>query len=901
MRMEVRTMAGCEKAVTCGAAGALVLSACAVLAISSGQAWAQVDRAEPITPAGSSPIAQPAGVQPGVQPVPDGGALGAAIAGAPPEVLPTAPGGDDFVQLSAFAEPVELSTFVELVAATLNINISNMGVVEGQVIFNAPVPVKKSDLIHLLDSLLEQQGFTIVEDGFGLYSIRPANAVVVNLKGDMPTTRVFSTPNIRPSALKVAIEGQLGAAPQAQGGGAGGGGMVPRQIAYIDEMGVIVATDTPRRLAAIESLIAALLEEYGRARYIRLELTHISAPVARSRALELVGQAVQARGLGIPGQPDFNPGQQGGIPGRQPTGQLDNMGDRMTVDPQGNALIFRGLPIEIDLVKEVLAVIDVPNTLLPRKYEGGAAAMQIADIARQRGLGEVTTISDRSQADPNMGFDFNAFQLQQQRAGGAGAGGPVMVVDERRGSIIYYGTETQQAQLDTLIKELDIQAERVVTRVYRLRHSDAESVAEIINGLISNTTPAGTSEFLPEGGGFSNFRGSRTRTPIRPQQQPDQPSTLPAAPGQDGLTLDAENAFVIADPKNNQILIKAPAVQQPEFSKLIERLDLRRPQVYVEAQIIAVSADDRLRLAVETQLINAGGSGGVLNTNWGLGSFGDNPITSPKDVGTGLAGLTAAIIRSDQVPILIRAIANETDSRIVSSPQLLVDDNEEAEVVSLDQQPTSTINRSGSGDNDLVTAGDYAEAGTTLRVTPRISEGGYLRLKYEIELSSFTGEGQTSGGTTLPPPRQQNTIKSESVTVPSDSTVVIGGLVVDSKTKTIAKVPLLGDIPLFGLLFQDRATGDRSTTLYIFLTPRILREPTFADLKLLTRGPRMSSRIGEEMPVMKPSIIGVVERTTPALPNEEPIAPTREDALPASTSTTGVGGLGGVGGTRRPE
>lgn len=895
-------MAGCEKAVSCGAAGVLVLSACAALAISSGQAWSQVTKAEPVTPAGVMPGVQPAGVQPGEQPAPDGGPLGAAMAGAPPEVLPAAPGGDEFVELSAFAEPVELSTFVELVAATLNINISNMGVVEGQVIFNAPVPVKKADLIHLLDSLLEQQGFTIVQDRFGLYSIRPANAVVVNLKGEMPTTRVFSTPNLRPSALKAAIEGQLGIAPQAQGGGGGGGATVPRQIAYIDEMGVIVATDTPRRLAAIESLVAALLEEYGRAKFIRLELKHISAPVARGRALELVGQAVQSRGLGLPGQPDFNAGQQGGVPGRQATGQLDNMGDRMTVDSQGNALIFRGLQIEIDLVKEVLAVIDVPNTLLPRKFEGGAAAMQIADIARQRGLGEVTTIADRSQVDPNMGFDFNAFQLQQQRAGGAGAGGPVMVVDERRGSIVYYGTEAQQVQLETLIKELDIQAERVVTRVYRLRHSDAESVAEIINGLISSTTPAGTSEFLPESGGFSNFRSGRSRTTTRPVQQPDQPSAMPVPAGQDGLSLDAENAFVIADPKNNQILIKAPAVQQPEFSKLIERLDLRRPQVYVEAQIIAVSADDRLRLSIETQLINANGSGGVLNTNWGLGGFGDNPITSPKDVNNSLAGLTAAIIRSDQVPILIRAIANETDSRIVSSPQLLVDDNEEAEVVSLDQQPTSSINRGSSGSSgDIVTAGDYAEAGTTLRVTPRISEGGYLRLKYEVELSSFTGEGQTVGETTLPPPRQQNTIKSESVTVPSDSTVVIGGLVVDSKTKTIAKVPLLGDIPLVGLLFQDRATGDRSTTLYIFLTPKILREPTFADLKLLTRGPRMASRLGEEMPEMKPSIIGIVERTTPAGPTEEPVAPTREDALPANTSTPGVGGVGGVGGTRRPE
>jgi general secretion pathway protein D len=520
--------------------------------------------------------------------------------------------------------------------------------------------------------------------------------------------------------------------------------------------------------------------------------------------------------------------------------------------------------------------------------------MQIADIARQRGLGEVTTITDRSQIDPNIGFDFNSFQQAQQRAAGGSAGGPVMVVDEKRGSIIYYGTQTQQSQLETLIKELDIQSEQIVTRVFKLRHSDAEDVAEIVNGLISNTTPAGSSEFLPESGGFSSFRGSRSRSGANTPRNFGQPDT-PAAPGEEGLSLDAENSFVIADVKNNQILIKAPAGQQPEFAKLLERLDLRRPQVYVEAQIVAVSADDRLRLAFETQLINAGGAGGVLNTNFGLGSFGDAAFNQPKSVSTGLGGLTAAIIKSDQIPIIMRALANETDSRIVSSPQLLVDDNEEAEVVSLDQQPTSTVNRgNNSGNNDIVSAGDYAEAGTTLRVTPRISDGGYLRLKYEVELSSFTGEGQTLNNTTLPPPRQQNTIKSESVTIPSDSTVVIGGLVVDSTTKTIAKVPLLGDIPLIGLLFQDRSTGDRSTTLYIFLTPKILREPNFTDLKLLTRGPRASSRIDPDAPEMKPSIMdsgsmpmpGVPARKAPAEPTPMDIAPS-----PASASIS----------TRRPE
>ncbi len=89
--------------------------------------------------------------------------------------------------------------------------------------------------------------------------------------------------------------------------------------------------------------------------------------------------------------------------------------------------------------------------------------------------------------------------------------------------------------------------------------------------------------------------------------------------------------------------------------------------------------------------------------------------------------------------------------------------------------------------------------------------------------------------------------------MPSDSTVVIGGLVIDNKTKTVAKIPLLGDIPILGMLFQDRSTTNRKTVLYVFLTPRILRDPTFTDLKLLTKGPQAFSGLKADMPELRPS------------------------------------------------
>jgi general secretion pathway protein D len=418
--------------------------------------------------------------------------------------------------------------------------------------------------------------------------------------------------------------------------------------------------------------------------------------------------------------------------------------------------------------------------------------------------------------------------------------------------------------MDALIKEIDPQSERVIIGVYKLKNSDAEEVAAVIDGIINNTQPYGTSDLLPNGGQpFS--RSSRTRnpatntTPVNPRQLNPQ-----GGQGEGDLTLDG-GGYVVADKANNQILVKAPAGQQPEYRKLIERLDLRRAQVYIEAKIVAVTWTDDMRLAFETQLINANGTGGVLNTNFGLGALGtaaSGGILAPKTVATGLGGLTAAVIKSDQVPIVMNALQTKTDSRILSTPQLLVDDNEEAKIVSVDSQPTATTTQT-TGNPAQTSFGGYEDAGTTLAVTPHISDGGYLGLKYEIELSSFTGSATAN----LPPPKTKNNLQSNSITIPADTTVIVGGLNFKNDSLTRAQIPLLGDIPLIGLLFQDRNSKFRTTTLYVFLTPRILRDPTFQDLRILTRGPQYEVLKRSELPKLRSAPIDV---NSPGLPARMP-------------------------------
>ncbi|HYE63743.1 MAG TPA: secretin N-terminal domain-containing protein [Phycisphaerales bacterium] len=811
-------------------------------------------------PQPNQPGRQPgAGNQPGAQPgnQPAGGTLTPAPEGAgQPQ---NQAGESEMVYLPAFAEPVQLSSLIELVARTLQINVAVQGDVPGTVVFNAPIPVRRNELIPLLDRLLEQQNYTITRDEFGIYTVHPIANIGVQVGDDLSTTRVIRTPNVRPSSLQQAISAHFTAA-----------GQPPTKYTYVDDLGIILATDTPRRLAALERLVDRLVEETGKTSYTRLELRYLAASVARQRALELVGALAQRTDAGI-GQPS-QPGVAPAAAGR--TGNLDNLSDRLIVDPQGNALIFRGQPEEIARVQQVLEMIDVPNNLTPKNYAVGTWAASIANIARSRGLGEITTINESA---GDAAAAFNQQNLRQQQGLGQGqqgqitSGGPVMVVDETRGTIIYYATEPQHQQMDALIREIDPQSERVIIGVYKLRNSEAAEVAAVIDAIINNSQVVGSSPLLPgngqAGSGVGRSSSRVAREQFRNRNNPAGGTRNPATTTQAGegeLSLDGEG-YVVADEANNQILVKAPAGQQREFARLIEKLDQRRAQVYIEAKIVSVTWSDDLRLAFETQLINANGSGGVLNTNFGLSSFATgNDITGVKTVATGLGGLTAAVIKSDQVPIIMHALQTKVNSRILSAPQLLVDDNEEAEIVSVDSQPTATTTQT-TGNPSQTSFGGYEDAGTTLRVTPHISDGGYMGLEYEVILSSFTGSATAN----LPPPKAENRLTANSVTIPADTTVIVGGLNFKSDSLTRAQIPLLGDIPLLGLLFQDRRDNDRTTTLYVFLTPRILRDPTFQDLRILTRGPQSSALQESELPPLRRATIDVLN---PVLPPRMPAA-----------------------------
>lgn len=201
-------------------------------------------------------------------------------------------------------------------------------------------------------------------------------------------------------------------------------------------------------------------------------------------------------------------------------------------------------------------------------------------------------------------------------------------------------------------------------------------------------------------------------------------------------------------------------------------------------------------------------------------------------------GINGIIMGPDETPFLFRAIAAHGNSRIVTTPKVVVSDNTTATITSVEDAPFTSINAS---DTVATTSfAGYESAGTTLTVTPHIAQGDHLTLDYSFNFSNFTGGGSVG----VPPPRTTNTFSGK-VVVPDGHTVVIGGLVTDNEADSVTEVPLLGRIPGLGVLFQSSDRARTKTRIYAFIHPVILRDDRFADLKLISRVERDEAEFAE--------------------------------------------------------
>jgi general secretion pathway protein D len=410
-----------------------------------------------------------------------------------------------------------------------------------------------------------------------------------------------------------------------------------------------------------------------------------------------------------------------------------------------------------------------------------------------------------------------------QGQGAEGAGAAVKVVaDDRTNSILLTGEKSQRLRLKALIINMDTPlATGGDTQVRYLRYADAEKIADKLKGQATATAKA-------QGG----------------------PPTAPAAVGGGGGTSNVDASVTIwADVATNALIITAPPKIMRSLMAVIDKLDIRRAQVQVEAIIVEIDVNKSSNIGVQW-LLDGGTSYGYGVTNLPgsgtsivdlaaavLGATGSTTATA-LPTGTTATGISSATVGTGATfalgkynsttgkgfAALIQALRSDGSSNIISTPSLITMNNEEAEVKVTQEIPLITGSYSNStasvsGTTSPFTTIQREEVGTILKVTPHINEGNSVQLKIEQEDSSPGAKLTDSADIST----NKRSIKT-TVLIEDGGVIVLGGLMSDTVTESEDRVPGLGSIPLIGNLFKSRSGSRQKKNLLVFIRPKILRD-----------------------------------------------------------------------------
>lgn len=431
------------------------------------------------------------------------------------------------------------------------------------------------------------------------------------------------------------------------------------------------------------------------------------------------------------------------------------------------------------------------------------------------------------------------------------------VIDAESGLLIVTALPRVHGKITQLITDLDTvegdgntPSGRV--RFYKLMNTTADHVIATIQAMQSGE--GGIQTLQLDGPNSQEDDTGPAKEPGR-DSGPDLPGIsrpdAPEGPARSTTALQTTktaDATLTSDPNTNTIIVVAPPHIQGIYEQLIKILDKRRPQVMIEVILVTLDTSNNFSLGVQI-----GGSDSFDDGRGRYVTFSSFGLSDP-DAETGSftlspgIGFNGIVLSPDWANVVVRALAGSGRSEVLSAPRVLVNDNATASLASVSEAPYTSINAS---DTVATTSfAGYASAGTTINVTPHISEGNHLQLNYSVELNSFTGEGSA----TSPPPRQTNNISSE-ITIPNGHAVIVGGLTRKDNSNTESKVPFLGDIPILKHLVSSQARNKSQSTLFVFLRPVILRDDNFEDLKYLSQKDLQEAKLPGNYPDSTPMVM----------------------------------------------
>ena len=381
-----------------------------------------------------------------------------------------------------------------------------------------------------------------------------------------------------------------------------------------------------------------------------------------------------------------------------------------------------------------------------------------------------------------------------------GDGAPVttsLVADARTNSVLIGGDRNERLRLRTLIAHLDTPLEEGGdTQVRYLRYADSEDLSTKLQ---------------------QHFTG---------QMQATAGQAAGASPSMDGIS-------VWADTQTNAIVVNAPPKMMRSLMQIVDKLDIRRAQVLVEAIIVEVTVDQKNELGVTWAIEGSGTDAPIAVTNFpgfmnGVVQLGSAASGGGTGDPTGLIGegITMGVGRISDSGIsfaaVLRALEGDADTNIISTPSVVTTDNEEATLNVGQEVPFVTgsfSNTGGSGAINPFQTVQRQQVGVKLAITPQINEGNSMLLNISQEISSIASS--SSGAVDLVTNQR---IVETTVIVDDGQILVLGGLLEDVLRESVQSVPVLGKIPLLGNLFRSRKTEKVKTNLMIFIRPTILRD-----------------------------------------------------------------------------
>jgi len=514
-------------------------------------------------------------------------------------------------------------------------------------------------------------------------------------------------------------------------------------------------------------------------------------------------------------------------------------GNIIKVLPDANMRQFPGndLPNRIgassdDLVTQVITVTNVSAAqLVPvlrplmaqnAQLQAVAGANMLVISDRGGNVNRMARIIER--IDQSTSADIDVIPLQSATAadtvrvlsslvgqtGGDTAGPAVRIVaDDRSNSVLISGDATQRLRLRALVANLDTPLDTGgETYVRYLNYAKAEDLASKLKEQIAGSAT-----------------GSTSGAPRGPVPNPAAPVNAASAAT---VSLAGGTGTIWADKDTNALIITAPQRTMRAINAVIDKLDIRRAQVQVEAIIVEVAADKTSDLGVNWVV---DGSNSKLAVGGFIEPIGGTSIidlyNASKGTSSNLAaanGTTIGIGRLQATGVnfaaIIRALQGDSRTNIVSHPMITMRDNEESKIEVAQEVPFIT----GQYTNTTGAASAFQtvqrqQVGTILTVTPQINEGDAVILKIQVESSSIAAS--SAGAVDLI--TNKRTI-STTVLIPDAGTLVIGGLIQDKAINSEQRIPILGRIPLIGELFRTRDTGKTKTNLMVFIQPRILRD-----------------------------------------------------------------------------